>query len=151
RRAETGEDQLVAFVVSKQEPAPSSQELRHFLEQRVPAYLIPATISFLRTLPLTSNGKVDRQNLPQPQESNDQIGMACLEPRNPIEEVLMGIWKDILNVKSMSVHDDFASLGGHSLLATRVISRIRSVLQVDIPLQSLFDAPTIAGLSVHVE
>ncbi|HLG62463.1 MAG TPA: amino acid adenylation domain-containing protein, partial [Ktedonosporobacter sp.] len=148
---EQGEPGLVAYVVAKPSSSPSIWELRDFLAELLPKHMVPSHFVFLRALPLTSNGKVDRQMLPPPEEHERQGKSPYVAPRSPIEEILVGIWEDVLKVKQIGVHDNFADIGGHSLLATQIISRLRIALQVELPLRYLFDAPTVAGLALFVE
>ncbi|MFL5653190.1 MAG: amino acid adenylation domain-containing protein, partial [Ktedonobacteraceae bacterium] len=151
REEEAGEGHLVAYVVARQQPAPTSQELRNFVGEQVPTYMVPSAFVFLRVLPLTANGKVDRSRLPAPEQSESDLRPSYVAPRSLVEEVLVGIWQDILKVKQVGIHDNFSNLGGHSLLATQLISRVRSMLQVEIPVRGLFEAPTVAGLAKYVE
>ncbi|MCP4659651.1 MAG: non-ribosomal peptide synthetase, partial [bacterium] len=145
------EQQLVAYAV----PAaaePDAGELRSFLAQSLPDYMVPAAVMLLDALPLTPNGKIDRvalarRALPTPA---DVAAEARTEPRSPIEEALAAIWEEVLELGGVGVHDDFFELGGHSLLATRVVSRVRRELSVDLPLRTLFERPTVAGLAGEV-
>ena len=124
--------------------------LRASLERRLPAYMVPAAFVQLDALPLTPNGKVDRRRLPAPGASRPDPGEAFAAPRTPLEEQVARIWMDILGVDRVGVDDSFWSLGGHSLLATKVLSRIYGVLGVELPLQALFESPTLAGLTAAI-
>lgn len=141
---------LVAYVVAVQAPTPSVTELRGFLKAKLPDYMLPAAFVLLEAFPLTPNGKVDRRALPEPDQARSELEESFLAPRNPVEEVLAGIWAEVLGVAQVGVHDNFFELGGHSLLATRVISRMREAFQVEVPLRALFEAPTVAGLAVKI-
>ncbi|HJT56835.1 MAG TPA: condensation domain-containing protein, partial [Ktedonobacteraceae bacterium] len=146
-----GGKQLVAYVVPTAGPAPGVDELRSYLHGKLPNYMQPSHFVVLQALPLNSNGKVDRRALPIP-DLNSVVGSAEMdEARTPIEEVIAGIWGELLQRKQVGVHDNFFALGGHSLLATQLISRIRAVLQAEVPLRGLFEAPTVAGLARWVE
>jgi amino acid adenylation domain-containing protein len=138
---EEGQTHLVAYVVVDKENAPSTQDLRDHLKQKLPEHMVPSAIVFLDALPLTPNGKVDRKALPalefKPEEKN------FIAPRSHVEEVLAGIWCELLRLDRVGIHNNFFELGGHSLLATQVVSRVRTALAVELPLQSVFDAPTI--------
>ena len=140
-----GNKRLVAYFVAT-EPIHSS-ELRSFVQERLPNYMVPSAFVFLDTMPLTSNGKVDRRALPAPDTSNIQLESEFVPPSNPTEELLATIWADILGAKRIGIDDNFFELGGHSLLATQVISRCRQAFSVEVPLQSLFKSPTVATLA----
>jgi amino acid adenylation domain-containing protein len=123
-------------------------ELRAFLAARLPDYMIPSAFVLLDALPLTPTGKLDRRALPTPATRlpDEQL----VAPRTPIEEVLAGIWVEVLGVAQVGVEDNFFTLGGYSLLATQVIARIRDVFQIELPLRTLFEAPTVAGLAAQL-
>src|SRR5207245_418412 len=122
----------------------SSIELREFLKQQLPVYMIPSAFVELEALPLLPNGKIDRRALPAPDEGKVAEAQAFVAPRNPIEEVLGDIWTDVLKLKQIDIHANFFEIGGHSLLAIRVIARIRTAFQVELPVRCLFESPTIA-------
>jgi amino acid adenylation domain-containing protein len=135
---------LVAYVVAAAGDQIAS-DLRTFLSTRVPAAMVPACFVFIDALPLTHNGKLDRKRLPVPEIAKsltDQAG-----PRNWIEEVLAGIWSEVLRRDQIGIHDDFFELGGHSLLATQVAARIRHTFHIELPLRRLFECPTVALLA----
>ena len=146
-----GEKRLVAYVISKQDEAPSVSELRSYLKERLPEYMVPSAFVQLEALPLTPNGKVDRRALPVPDQERPQLEKAFVAPRTATEEVVAGVWADVLRLEQVGVYDNFFDLGGHSLLATQVISRVRVALQVELSLHSLFEEPTVAGLAKRVE
>jgi natural product biosynthesis luciferase-like monooxygenase protein/amino acid adenylation domain-containing protein len=131
-------------------PSSLVSELRDFLITHLPDYMVPATFVLLEALPLTPNGKLDRRALPAPEQAYEPQA-PMLNPRTPIEELLLNIWTKILGVKNMGIHDSFLALGGHSLLATQVFSRLRETFGVDLPLRIIFEARTIAGLAKHIE
>jgi amino acid adenylation domain-containing protein len=140
-----GEKRLVAYVTG----AAETDALRAHLRESLPEYMVPAAFVGLEQLPLTPNGKLDRRALPAPEyEAGAERYVA---PRTPVEEVLAGIWAEVLRLERVGVHDNFFELGGHSLLATRVASRIQAVFSVELPLRALFEGPTVAELSVRVE
>lgn len=148
-----GDTRLVAYVVGAGGGLDSTalDELRRWLRERLPAYLVPGAFVGLDALPLTANGKLDRAALPAPEEARGGAGVETVAPRTETERQLVSIWADVLGLDDVGVTDDFFSLGGHSLLATQVIARVRSVLGVQLPLPSLFLAPTVAGLAELVE
>ncbi|OGG52156.1 MAG: hypothetical protein A3F84_17975 [Candidatus Handelsmanbacteria bacterium RIFCSPLOWO2_12_FULL_64_10] len=136
---------LVAYMVAGGVP-PGPDELRAFLQEKLPAYMAPQAFVFLDSLPLTANGKVDRRGLPAPDDS----GVPASAPRSPVEKALAAVWADVLGVERVGIHDNFFELGGHSLLATRLISRLCAEFWVELPLQTLFDAPTVAELALAI-
>ncbi len=143
--------QLVAYVVSADEAAPASGELRAQLQGQLPDYMVPAQYVMLDRLPLTPNGKVDRRALAAIDLGDRSFAGSYVAPRTATEEILAGIWAGLLKVKQVGIDDDFFALGGHSLLATQLISRVRNVFQVEVALRQLFDKPTIAGLVTEIE
>jgi acyl carrier protein len=151
REDTAGDKRLTAYVVFEGEPGPASAELRAFLKERLPDYMVPSAFVFLEMLPLTANGKVDRKALPAPDQNRPEQEESYVAPRTPAEVMLANIWTEILGVKQAGVHDNFFNLGGHSLLATQVVSRMREVFQAEVPLRSFFEAPTIAALAQLVE
>ncbi|MFN2323935.1 MAG: condensation domain-containing protein, partial [Trueperaceae bacterium] len=139
-----GDRRIVAYVVGE---GADATELREALRARLPEYMVPSAIVVMEAIPLTANGKVDRRALPAP----EYAGEAYVAPRTPAEEMVAGIWSDVLGVERVGAADDFFALGGHSLLATRVISRVREAFGTEVPLRTLFEAPTVAGLAQRVE
>jgi len=142
-----GNKRLVTYVVPNQGQVPTSSELRRFLKQKLPDYMVPATFVMLEALPLTPNGKVDRRLLPAPDSSQRSLEKNFVAPRTPTEEVIAAIWVDILGLKQVGIHDNFFELGGHSLLATQVISHLRKAFQVELTLRTLFERSTTAELA----
>ena len=140
-----GEDRsqkrLVAYVVPQQNAAPETCELRQFLSQKLPEYMLPSAFVMLEALPLSANGKVDRKALPAPDATF--LRKTFVAPSTPVEKVLADIWAEILGVEKIGIHDNFfIDLGGHSLLATQVISAVRDTFGVDVPMRSFFESPT---------
>jgi len=151
REDKPGDKRLVAYyVVPDRGQEPTTSELRAFMKAKVPEYMVPSAFVGLEAFPLTSNGKVDRRSLPAPDLSGFRAENVYAEPRTPVEEQLVEIWEEVLGLEQVGIHDDFFGLGGHSLLATRVVSRVRGVFQVELPLLTLFEEPTIAGLALAV-
>lgn len=145
------EKRLVAYVLLKSETEPSAEELRKFLGNELPEYMVPAVFVILDSLPLTEHGKIDRHGLPAPDCNNTLRDQPFTAPRTPIEQRLAAILCDLLHVDHVSIHDNFFFLGGHSLLGTQLIAQIRSAFGVEIALRTLFDTPTIADLSMEIE
>jgi amino acid adenylation domain-containing protein/non-ribosomal peptide synthase protein (TIGR01720 family) len=151
RKDATGGKRLVGYVVVEEGAETTARELRSHLQQKLPEYMIPSLFVTLGELPLTSNGKVDHKALPEPGE--ERLGPSALfvPACTPVEEMLAGVWGELLSVTQVGVEDDFFELGGHSLLATQVISRVRETFRVELPLRSIFERPTIAGLAKTIE
>src|SRR6266545_2045188 len=144
REDEPGDRRLVAWVVPAA-VSPADQELREHLRARLPEAMVPSAFVVLERMPLTPSGKIDRKALPAPRRE-DQAG-APAAPRGPVEELLAGIWCEVLRMERVGIDDDFFALGGHSLLATQVASRARRALGVALPVRWLFDRPTVRGLA----
>ncbi|HWM94193.1 MAG TPA: non-ribosomal peptide synthase/polyketide synthase [Thermoanaerobaculia bacterium] len=140
-----GDKRLVAYVVPTAGRSAEPTALRAWAEERLPAYMVPAAFVLLPELPLGSTGKVDRRALPAPAGERREAERPA--ERNPVEELLAGIWAELLGVADVAPHDGFFELGGHSLLATRMISRVRSVLGVELPIRMVFEEPTLAGFA----
>ncbi|HEY0737521.1 MAG TPA: amino acid adenylation domain-containing protein [Herpetosiphonaceae bacterium] len=124
-----------------------ASHLHTFLQERLPAYMVPAAFVLLDALPLTASGKLDRRALPLPADLRATAGAEHTAPRTPLEVVLAEIWAELLSVEQPGAHDNFFKLGGHSLLATQVVARIREDLEIELPLRRIFETPTIAGLA----
>ena len=139
--------QLVAYVVPAEGQAPTTSELRGFLRQKLPEYMVPSAFVELEALPLTPNGKVDRKALPAPGPERPALGGAYVAPRTPVEEALADIWREVLGVEKVGILDSFFELGGHSLLATRVVSRLCEAFDIELPVSSLFESITVAELT----
>jgi amino acid adenylation domain-containing protein len=150
-REDSEDRRLVAYVVAAAGYAPSVHELRSFVKQKLPEYMVPSAFVVLDSLPLTPNGKLDRKALPAPDQTRPELEKTFVAPRTPVEETLASIWSDVLQFDHVGIHDNFFELGGHSLLATQLISRIRETFKIDLPLRSLFEAPTIYGLAQRIQ
>ena len=148
---ETGDKRLAAYIVPQAGRSIMASALRRFLQEKLPEYMIPSAFTQLEAFPLTPNGKLDRKALPAPERSRASLETLYVAPRNLAEELLAGIWLDVLRLDRAGVHDNFFEIGGHSLLATRVISRIRNAFAIEVPLRDLFECPTIAGLAERIE
>jgi hypothetical protein len=146
-----GDRNLVAYLVINENAPPSISEIRSFLKQKLPEYMIPSAFVFLDALPRTPNGKVDHRALPEPDVERSRLETKFVAPRTEVEKVMAKIWGRVLGLERVGVHDDFFELGGHSLLATQVMSRARDTFEMELPLLRLFETPTIAGLSESIE
>jgi amino acid adenylation domain-containing protein len=147
---EEGEKRLVAYVVLGGEPGCTTGELRDYLRQKLPDYMVPVAWVVLPALPLNPNGKLDRKGLPAP-EAEAYTQRHYEAPQGEMETRLAALWAEVLKVDRVGRHDNFFELGGHSLLATQLISRIRGALGIDVPLRSLFERPTVARFLEYVE
>jgi amino acid adenylation domain-containing protein/thioester reductase-like protein len=151
REIRRGDKRLIAYVVADEHLEPSSSELHRFLREQLPEYMVPSLFMTLEALPLSPNGKVDRQALPAPERARPESEETYVAPQGPVEEAVAAVWAEVLGLEQVGAHDNFFELGGHSLLATQVISRLRKTLQVELPLRALFEAPTLAALGERIE
>jgi len=147
---ESGEKYLAAYVVPASTPGPTVDELRRFLKETLPDYMVPSAFVFLQSLPLT-NGKLDRKALPKPNEQRPELSQSYVAPQNEVERMLVEIWAEILSLDRVGVHDNFFDLGGHSLAATRVVSQVIKQFRLEVPLQSLFQSPTVAEMAAVID
>ncbi|MBD2183513.1 amino acid adenylation domain-containing protein [Planktothrix sp. FACHB-1355] len=155
REDRPGNKQLIAYCVARShykiEDSELKSEVSLFLATKLPEYMMPSSFILLKTLPLTPNGKIDRKRLPIPVQTETEPQVKAKNYRTPTQEILSGIWIQVLGIQSIGITDNFFQLGGHSLLATQVISRIRKAFQLEFPLRYLFESPTIAELSQRIE
>ena len=158
REDNPGDKRLVAYIVANSElrgghgdTDPTHSEfinhLRVFLKQKLPQYMIPSAFVLLEAMPLTPNGKIDRRSLRAPDTNTPEFESNFTEPRTPDEQLIAEIWAEVLGLERVGIHDNFFELGGHSLLATQVISRLREAFQIEVPLRSLFESPTVATVT----
>lgn len=147
REDSPGDKRLVAYVIGHGAQRPDAQQLRNFLRRKLPEHMIPCAVVSLEEWPLSANGKLDRSALPVPDAQRSADAQAFVAPRDAIERRLTEIWSEVLGLDRVGVHDNFFDLGGHSLLATQVISRLRDAFQLEVPLQSIFESPTVAELA----
>jgi amino acid adenylation domain-containing protein/non-ribosomal peptide synthase protein (TIGR01720 family) len=141
-----GVKRLVAYVVTRTSSEIKNQ-LRSFLKQKLPDYMIPSAFVVLDALPLTPNGKVDRRNLPKPDQNRPDSAANYVAPQTDVERTIATVWEEVLHLENIGIHDNFFEIGGHSLLATQIISRLRQILQMDLSVRTLFTAPTIASFA----
>ena len=150
-QSKRGEAYIAAYVAADQFDFPDERELRAYLAEALPEHMVPARFVFLDALPKTPNGKIDRQRLPDPErfrvEDSDEIEM----PATPTEIAVAEIWKDVLEVPLVGLHDDFFELGGHSLLVTLLISRLRTAFEIDLPINLVFEESTIFKLARYID
>lgn len=140
----------MASLVPTKQPALNVSQLRSFLKKKLPDYMIPSIFVFLEAFPLAPNGKVNRRALPAPSRARPELDTPFAPTRIPTEEALIQIWTEVLSVDQVGIHDNFLELGGHSLAATQVISRIIDIFRVELPVRSLLEASTIAGMAAII-
>ncbi|MEM6613540.1 MAG: amino acid adenylation domain-containing protein [Cyanobacteria bacterium P01_C01_bin.72] len=149
---------LIAYVVAEPEfrllhqhqDSAIASELRNFCLTQFPEYMIPTAFVVLKALPLTANGKIDYQSLPDPEQTRFELTQNYVAPRTDLEKQLAEIWTEILGLKKIGIHDDFFELGGHSLLVTQLLAKVRATFEIDLPLKVLFDAPNIDELGQRI-
>lgn len=142
---------LIAYVAVRAKSVLSKEDIRSYLAARLPEYMLPSAWVMLESLPLTLNGKIDRSVLREPQRLQDEKGTEFEPAQTPTEQLVAGVWSNLIGVYRVSRNDNFFHLGGHSLLGTQVISRLRECLQAEIPLGTLFEAPTVAGFAQKID
>jgi aspartate racemase len=147
---EFGDKILVAYVVPTSGPL-RVKELRRFLNEQLPDYMVPSAFMMLDPLPMTPSGKIDRRALPTPDRNRPELEDDFTPSQSPMEQQIAAIWSEVLDIEQIGRHDNFFELGGHSLLATRVVSRITQQLKVHLPLRILFEKPTVVGLAQHLQ
>jgi amino acid adenylation domain-containing protein len=142
-----GNKQLVAYAIPQGNESPAVEDVKDFLKQSLPEYMVPAQFVFMDSFPLTQNGKIDRKALPAPTHGTISAAHEFIAPRTETEEKVAAMWAELLKVERIGIHDDFFDLGGHSLMAIKALSRIREEFDVDLPLATLLQAPTVAQLA----
>jgi aryl carrier-like protein len=147
----TDDKRLIAYLVADDEDGMhGTGELRAFLRERLPSYMIPNVFVALERLPLTANGKVDRRALPAPVTARQEEDERYIAPQTELEHSVVAIWREVLGAERIGVHDNFFDLGGHSLLIVRVHNKLRETLHREIPIVELFRHPTITALSEYL-
>jgi amino acid adenylation domain-containing protein len=143
--------QLAAYVVGEFETSSFAAELRQYLKLKLPEHMVPTAFISLEMLPVAPSGKIDRRALPAPGRAMVQHAQHFVAPRSAVEEVIAGIWSELLHLDQVSIHDNFFDIGGHSLLATQIVSRLRAIFQIDVPVRRLFEHPVLADLARAIE
>jgi len=149
-REDSLEDKRLVAYITGNESVPDIETIRTYLKASLPDYMVPSAFVFLDHFPLTPNGKLDRKALPAP-DIGEQLTHEYVAPCNPTEQILAGIWGEVLGVEKIGVHDNFFELGGHSLLVMQVVTKIRMTFDIDVPLETLFKTPTVGGLAQRIE
>ncbi|EEF60005.1 hybrid non-ribosomal peptide synthetase/type I polyketide synthase [Pedosphaera parvula] len=149
RNGPAGEKRLIGYVVLRPSPVSITSELRSFLKERLPDYMVPSVFVTLEALPLTPNGKVDRKALPEPGAKSETDNFVA--PETSTQKALAEIWCEILKLKRIGIHDNFFELGGDSLIATQLMARLAELLEIEITMRDIFEVPTIAAMSDWLE
>ena len=150
RALPSGESGLAAYYVRAASAAPAERELRAFVQERLPSYMVPSAFAPLDALPLNHNGKLDAAALPAPSAHAETSANGVTAPRTALEKDVSLLWAELLGRNSFSIHDDFFAVGGHSLLAIQLLARVREKFRVDVPVRRLFDTPTIEGVAQFI-
>lgn len=151
REDSPGDPRLVSYVVTNEPRAEVVNHLRSYAKTKLPDYMVPAAFVQLDEFPLTGSGKVDRRALPAPDQSRPMLEEQYVAPRNELEESITEMWREILGLERIGIHDDFFDVGGNSLHAMQIMAKVTNMFDVYLPLYSLFDTPTIAGLAQQIE
>ncbi len=146
-----GDRRLVAYLVLREKQAAIVGDLHSHATKQLPTYMLPSAFVVLEAFPLTPNGKVDRRALPAPQYTRPELEKGFVAPCTAIEKAVAAIWSQVLGIEQIGIHDDFIALGGDSLMAMQVISRLRKVLQIQLPLARFYEARTVAELAKIIE
>jgi amino acid adenylation domain-containing protein/thioester reductase-like protein len=146
-----GDKRLIAYIVAREKEHCKINELRSYLSEKLPEYMIPTSFVFMESFPLTPNAKIDRKALPMPVRLKSETEKAYVVPGTSTEEIIADVWGKVLGIEQVGKLDNFFELGGHSLLATQVISRLRDVFNVEVSLSSMFDKPTVVGMAESIE
>lgn len=147
---ELGNQRLVAYIVVDKKQPPNISDLRNFLKEKLPEYMLPSNFVILKAFPLTINGKVDRLNLPVPHQVRPELEQTFVAPSNEVEQTIATIWQEMLHVEKVGINDNFFELGGHSLLIVQVHSKLRKAFNQDVSITDLFKYPTISLLSNYL-
>ena len=147
REDDPGDKRIVAYIVPRSERVPDISDLRNHLKGRLPDYMLPSVFVTLDSMPLSETGKIDRESLPAPEQSRPEMEQSYAAPTTALEKVIAGIFSEVLKIERVGVRDNFFELGGHSLLATRVVSKVRQIFAIELPVRKLFKEPTVSGLA----
>jgi amino acid adenylation domain-containing protein len=150
REDSPGDRRLVAYIVPRLKEAISVSELRSFLKEKLPEYMIPSAFVTLAAMPLTINGKVDRQALPIPENIRPELAVAYESPQTQVERIIANLWQEVLHLEKVGIYDNFFDLGGHSLLLVQVHNKLEEIWQEDIEIVELFKYPTISSLAKYL-
>ncbi len=151
REQQPGDKRLVAYATLRESSPPKLEDLRSFLKTKLPEYMLPWKFEFLATLPLTPSGKLDRKALPTPESASREKSREYVAPRTDLEKKLERIWAEVLKLDRVSIHDNFFELGGHSLIVAQAVSRVRKLINCDVPMRIFFETSSLAELAQVVE
>ncbi len=151
REDQSGNKRLVTYLTHSQEEPPNVNAIRLFLKEKLPEYMVPSAFVFLDKFPLTPNGKIDRKALPAPDQTRTEIEQAYVAPCSPVQEMLAAIWREVLNVDRIGIHDNFFDLGGHSLLVIVVCTKVEAKIGKPVPVELIFEFPTVVSLANALE
>jgi acyl carrier protein len=142
---------LVAYLVTDRDPPPATDDLRSYLRQRLPDYMLPASFVFMQEMPLTPNGKIDRKALPEPDTSRPTLTKGYVPPETDLEQLLATIWQEVLGLDKVGRHDSFFDLGGDSISVMKAMIQVSQVLSIDSPPKMLFETPSLADFAGRIE
>ena len=145
------EKRLVAYLVLNEDQSVQPNELRGWLREKLPEYMVPSVFEFLTSLPLNANGKVDLEALPEPLSLRPELESSFEPPQTQTQRLIAGIWQEILNLSKVGIHDNFFDLGGHSLLLTQVHHRLKAGINKELTVIDLFKYPDIASLAAYLD
>jgi amino acid adenylation domain-containing protein len=145
-----GNQRLVAYFVTNTQTVPTTSNFRNFLKEQLPEYMVPSAFIQLKALPLTTNGKVNHQSLPMPDDNRPELEEVYVAPRSEMEQAIAKVWQEMLQMEKVGVHDNFFDLGGHSLLMVQVNNKLHTILQRNISVVTLFQNPTIHLLAQYL-
>ena len=150
REDRTGDKRLVAYLVPAHKPEPATNELRDFLKERLPEYMVPSAFVMLDEFPLSPNGKIDRRALPMPEGVRSHSSAAFVKPQTELEQLLVNVWQEMLNIDKVGIHDNFFELGGHSLLAVQIHNKLQELLGLEVSVVEVFQYPTVHSLAKYI-
>jgi len=151
REDSPGDKLLVAYVLETQKNTVTPSELRTFVKQKLPQYMVPSSVIVMEAFPLTPNGKLNRKALPAPEDAPAERETSFVAPQTPTEKIIEGIWANLLKLKQVGVHDNFFDIGGHSLKAVQVVARVRDAFGIELPVRKVFENPTISALAQLID
>ncbi|NJK49493.1 AMP-binding protein, partial [Candidatus Gracilibacteria bacterium] len=145
-----GKNQLIAYIVYKQEKVVTVTELRHFLEEKLPLYLVPTNFVTIDAMPLSPNGKIDRRSLPVPNNLRPELEVNYVIPQTEVQQAIADVWQKVLALEKVGIHDNFFEIGGHSLLLIQVNSKLCQLFNIELSIVEMFRYPTISSLSEYL-